>query len=534
MERRRRSGILAILACTGMVAGLDTSILNVALPTLIRQLHASNSELQWIVDSYVVVYASFMISSGSLGDRWGRAKTWKLGAIIFMLSSAAAAFSTTPTTLTIFRSLMGLGATMTVPVSLSIITHVFTDPPGRARAIGVWSATSFLGVATGPIIGGVLLSHFWWGSVFLITVPVIMVMLVAGSRLLPESRDPDAARFDPLGVLLSAGTFSLLLWGIIEAPDNGWLSISTIAIFGLAVLTAAGLILWERRSSSPMLDLSLFANSRFTMSTLVASMVILSFTGALFLVTQLMQFVFAYSALTTGFWLVPMALVMAIVGSVSATVASRLGAKPVLLMGPGVAVVGCLLLGFFCRAGLAAVVGATSLIGAGMALTFAPSLELALGSVDREKAGTVSGTNNTFRQFGTAMGIAVLGSVYASSYRSSVTHGLGSIGVSRTNIVKATSSVGSALKIGHDIGGKQGLLVSSAARHAFINGTTVSMMAAAGVCCGAVLLSGFLLPGSAHLRLPRLKGEPAPSDSTTDLSDALIVDLTERSLRTES
>jgi EmrB/QacA subfamily drug resistance transporter len=499
---RRKKGILAILAGTGTVAGLDNSILNVALPTFVRQLHASNSELQWIVDAFVVVYASFMISSGSLGDRWGRARTWKLGMTIFMASTAAAAFSTTPTTLILFRSLMGLGATMTLPVSLSMITHLFIEPGERARAIGVWTAANFVGLATGPVIGGALLTHFWWGSVFLVTVPVIVVMLVVGIRLLPESKDPGAARFDPLGVLLSAATFGLLLWGVIEAPDQGWLSAETLLVFGIAVLAAAGFFLWESHNSSPMLDLSLFTSTRFTISTVVASLIILAFTGALFLVTQLMQFVFGYSPFVTGLCLVPMALVMAGVGAFSPAIAARVGIKPVMIFGPGLAGGACLLLGFLSRSGLAIVIGTTALIGAGIAIMFAPSLELALGAVSRDKAGLVSGTNNTVRQFGTAMGIAVIGSVYASGYRISVVRDLAKQGIARSHLSTVTSSVGSALQYGNKIGGKQGALISDAARHAFVNGATESMAVAGGVCFAAALLAGALLPRSAALRAP--------------------------------
>ena len=316
-----------------MVIGVDNTILNVALPTLVRDLHASTSDLQWIVDAYVLVFAGLLLTAGALGDRYGRRRTLTIGLMIFGTASAAAAFSSGSTELIAFRALMGIGAALIMPATLSILTNVFTDPKERGRAIGVWAGVSAIGVAIGPIGGGLLLQHFWWGSVFLVNVPIVACALVLGRFFIPESKDPKERKLDPVGAVLSMIAMSSLLWAIIEGPTNGWGSASTIAAFTAGVVVLVLFALWERRSDEPMLDVTFFRNPRFTIASLSITLAFFAVSGMLFLVSQLLQFAQQYDALGAGLRIAPIAIVLGLCAPLSPRLVERIGTKRTVTLG---------------------------------------------------------------------------------------------------------------------------------------------------------------------------------------------------------
>ena len=302
--------ILSVLCVTLLLISLDNTVLNVALPTIARVLHASRSQLQWMVDAYAIVFAGLLLSLGVLGDHLGRKWVFMGGLVTFGGGSACAAWSQSPDLLTASRALMGIGAAALMPCTLSILTNVFTQERDRARAIGIWSATTGMGVALGPILAGVLLAHYWWGSVFLINVPVAVTGLVGTALFVPNSKNPRAARPDPIGAVVSVLGLGLLLWGIIEAPGRGWTSplILGSLIGGLAVIGV--FIAWERRIDHPMLPLRFFANRRYSVAISALALVLFALLGMFFLMTQYLQFDLGYSPLEAGVRVVPVALAL--------------------------------------------------------------------------------------------------------------------------------------------------------------------------------------------------------------------------------
>lgn len=255
---------LAVLCLSLLIISIDNGILNVALPTLTRQLHATPSQLQWIVDSYLLVFGGLLLTTGRLADRFGRKRVLTTGLVLFGLTSLAASFGTSPGQLVVLRAGMGVGAALIMPATLSILVNVFTDGPSRSRAIAYWTLMNAVGAFFGPVAGGLLLRQFWWGSVFLVNVPVVVVALALGHYLVPESRDPRSASFDVPGMVLSTGALAALLWGIIEGPALGWGDPEVALGFGLAVVLGTAFIVWERRIPNPMIDLAAFASPSST------------------------------------------------------------------------------------------------------------------------------------------------------------------------------------------------------------------------------------------------------------------------------
>ena len=305
-----RWGVLVVLCAAALIINVDNTILNVALPTLVRDLHATSSQLQWIVDSYSMVFAGLLLVSGSLADRFGRQKFFLLGLAVFGTGSIAAAFSGSVHLLIPSRVLMGLGAALTIPSSLSIVNDVFRDPRQRAKAIGAWGGIIGLGIAIGPIAGGLLLAHFWWGSVFLVNVPIVVAALIGTLVLVPDSKNPAVERPDPVGVVLSVAGLGLLLWAIIEGPTQGWASPDVIGAGVASLIVIGAFIAWESHSRHPMLKLGLFADRRFSTAAAAECLGLFGLAGALFVVTQFLQFDLGFSPLQAGLRILPMAGVL--------------------------------------------------------------------------------------------------------------------------------------------------------------------------------------------------------------------------------
>jgi len=414
-ERRWLS--LLVLCISLMVIGLDNTVLNVALPSLVRQLHASTSQLQWIIDAYTIVFAGLLLTAGSLGDRFGRKRGLTVGLAVFGSGSLLSALSGSATMLIGTRALMGIGAAFIMPSTLSILTNVFTVPAERAKAIGIWAGVSALGIGIGPLAGGLLLQHFWWGSVFLVNVPLVLLGLTLGRFLIPESRDPSTPRLDPFGAFLSIVGLATLLWGLIEAPGKGWLSPGILTAFAAGAVILAGFVIWELRCSSPMLNVRFFKNPRFTSASMAMTLVFFALFGTLFVLTQYLQSVLGFSTLKAGAVLVPQAFVLMIVAPTSNLVVRRIGSK--LVVAFGLSVVGASLALFVTltpHSTMLHVIGITVLLALGMGNVMAPATESIMGSLPRDKAGVGSAVNDTTRQVGGAVGVAVVGSVLSSRY----------------------------------------------------------------------------------------------------------------------
>ncbi|HEY3485447.1 MAG TPA: MFS transporter, partial [Ilumatobacteraceae bacterium] len=324
---RRRWWTLVVLNVSLLLIVMDNTILNVALPTLARDLDASGSELQWIVDSYVLVFAGLLLCAGALGDRFGRRGALSAGLVVFGLGSAAAMMAGSAEMLIAARAFMGVGGALIMPATLSILTNVFTDPKERAKAIAMWATVGGLAVAIGPIVGGWLLEHFSWGAVFAVNVPVVAVALVAGRQLVPTSRDPETPPLDLPGAVGSIVGLGALVWAIIAAGEQGWTAQGPLTGFAVAAVALPAFVAWERHTSHPMLDMTFFRNRRFSAASIGVMLGYFAMFGAMFLLTQLLQFVLGYSPLEAGIRILPFALTMAVFATVSAKLVELVGTK---------------------------------------------------------------------------------------------------------------------------------------------------------------------------------------------------------------
>jgi EmrB/QacA subfamily drug resistance transporter len=415
---RVRWWILGVLCLSLLVIIVDNSILNVALPHLQRDLDATFSQLQWMVDSYTLVFACLLLTAGSLGDRFGRKGALQLGMVVFGFGSLLSAFATSPAQLIATRALMGIGGAFIMPSTLSLITNVF-PPEERGRAISYWAAIAGVGVALGPISGGLLLEHFYWGSIFLVNLPIVAVALAGGGYLLPKSRDPSHPRLDLVGASLSIVGLLTLVYGIIEGPTEGWTSTTILGAFGVAAVVLAAFAWWELRSSHPMLNLQVFENPRFTAASLGIMLIFFAMFGSTFLLTQYLQSIMGFSALRAGAALLPWAAIMLVVAPLSARLAERIGTKLVVGAGLSFATASLLLISTLPATNISYlrdVLPRLVLMAIGMGLVMAPATESIMGSLPRAKAGVGSAMNDTTRQVGGALGVAVVGSVMLSVY----------------------------------------------------------------------------------------------------------------------
>jgi len=495
---RNRPLILASLLLAAFAINLDTTIVNVALPTLVRELHASNSQLQWVVDGYNLVFAALLLASGSLSDRLGRKGMLMSGLAVFGLASLAGGFMDTPGQLIAARCVMGLGAAMVFPATLSLISNIFTERSERARAIGLWGATAGMAIALGPIAGGWLLERFSWPSIFFAMAPVAAFAAALVARAVPTSRDPNAPRTDRLGFGLSTAAMGLLIYTIIEAPDHGWSSARSVTGFAVVALLLAAFVAWERRTSEPMLDVSLFANPRFTAASGAVTVAFFSLFGFIFLMTQYFQFLKGYSPLSAGVHLLPVATSVGVASVLGTKLAVRVGTKIVVATGL------LLVAGFYAWVSTASAVTGYGTIaaqmvlyGTGMGMTSAPATEAIMGVVPRAKAGVGSAVNDATRLLGGTLGVAVIGSVYASIYASHLTNHLPrALPVALAGA--AHQSVGAALGVASGVGhaGHVGLahLVHRAATGAFIDGLSAGCVVAGGVALAGAIMAAWLLP----------------------------------------
>jgi EmrB/QacA subfamily drug resistance transporter len=489
----RRWWILAVLCFSLLVIVLDNSILNVAIPTIIRDLNATNSQLQWIVDSYTLVFAGLLLTAGALGDRFGRRGALQIGFLIFGIGSVLSAMAATANQLIGTRAVMGIGGALIMPATLSIITNLF-PPQERGRAIGVWAGVAGLGGALGPLTGGFLVEHFYWGSVFLVNIPIVIIGLIAGFLLIPNSKDPSAPRLDPVGALLSIVGLTALLFAIIEAPSEGWGEPKILVpLIGGLVLMAA-FILWERHSSHPMLDVNFFRNPRFSAASASITFIFFAMFGSIFLLTQYFQFVLGYAPLETGVRMLPFAATMMVVAPSSSRVVERIGTKITVTLGLSLVTLGLLSMTTLqVDSPYPQIVWRLMLLAAGMGFTMAPATDSVMGSLPLAKAGVGSAVNDTTRQVGGALGVAIIGSVLASSYGTKVTDFLTPLGAPQQAIDAASSSLGGAAAVAAEAPAALGQALLTTANQAFVEAMHWGVaVAAVPTAIGAIVAFVFL------------------------------------------
>ena len=414
----RRWWVLAVLAISVFLVVVDNLIVNVALPTLQRELNASTTSLQWIVDSYALVFAGLLLAGGGIGDRYGRKRSLQIGLIIFAACSGMAAFAGSTNSLIFWRGAMGIGAALVFPATLAIITNLFVDPIERAKAIGLWSAVSGMAVAFGPVVGGFMLKHFWWGSVFLINLPIVAISIVAGARLIPDSRDPNAHKLDVVGFLLSVIGIGSLVYTVIESPHWGWGSAKSNLGFGIAVFTLIGFVLFESKKDEPLLEVKFFKNARFSAATSSIGIAFFCLFGFTFLVTQYFQFVRGYDTLSAGVHTIPFAVGAGVTAPLAARAALKFGTKRVVALG-----LFNMSLGLLIASRMDAqssywghVIIGMVLMANGLSFVTSPSTDAVMGSLPREKAGVGSAVNDISREVGGTLGVAIVGSVFVSLY----------------------------------------------------------------------------------------------------------------------
>ena len=482
----RRNWTLGVLSIALIIIGLDITVLNVAIPTLQKELNASASGLQWIINSYILVFAGVLLTMGTLGDRFGRRLAFQAGLVIFGLASVGAAFADSTSQLIIARAAQGIGGALIMPSTLSVIVDVFPREE-RAKAIGIWAGVAAIGIPGGMIAGGYLLENFFWGSVFLLNVPVVIVALLGSFVLIPESRDPNAKSIDWVGASISMVSLSALIYAIIEAPEKGWLSGVTLAGFAIFAVFAALFVWYEQRQEHPMVDLKLFKNARLSAAVGSIGIAFMAMLGMMFMLSQYLQFVQGYSPLDTGYRLVPMAMGFMVGAPTSALLVGRLNSRTVMTGGMFLvaASVGSMALldvetTFWITGSLIFV------MGLGMANVMAPATDAVMAAVPESHAGVGSALNDTVRQIGGALGVGIFGSILSSIYASSMSDAVS--GLPQGLADAASNQIGAALQIADSLEGSAGGELVVAAKNAFIDGTSIVY-----VISGVVALIGTVL-----------------------------------------
>jgi EmrB/QacA subfamily drug resistance transporter len=485
----RRWWALAALVASMLTLGFDTTILNVALPTMAGDLGAATGEQQWMADAYVVVFAALMLPAGLLGDRFGRRLMLIVGLGIFLAGSVVGALAGDVNAVIAARAAMGVGAALVTPLALSVLPSLFA-PDERGKAVGIISAGSALGLPLGPIIGGWLLDHFWWGSVFLVNVPMATLGIAACVFLLPESRDPSSPKVDIICTALTAAGLGVLIYAIIEAPVRGWGDPLVLGMLAAAVVLLAWLVLRERRAERPMLDMALLAHRGFLFNALAATLVMFVLSGLLFVLPPYLQAVLGHDALGTGVRLLPMMGGLLVASRTAQPVVARFGARATVSAGLVVLAFAALL---GSRTTIDSGYGFTalwlSITGLGFGFALIPAMNGALGTLPRDRAGSGSGLLMTLRQVGAAIGIALLGSLLAGAFRDR----LDVTGLPARAADTAGESVVAAHLVARQTGSAE---LAASANSAYVHGMGVVLLVCGVAALVAALLSAAFLPNT--------------------------------------
>ena len=504
MRAANRWTVLAVLSGALALISLDNTIVNVALPRLQQDLDATTAQLQWVVDAYSVMFAGTLLIAGSLGDRFGRRRMLVMGLAIFTVGSLSAVVAVNATQLTVCRALMGIGGACIMPSTLSVLVQVFPDRTERARAIGIWAAVAGLGVAIGPIIGGLLLEHFDWQAIFLVNPPIALGLLAAVLLLVPESRDPSRPRLDLIGAVLSALGLIALVVTIIELPEAG-VSSFTIGTAVVAVASLLGFVWWERRAPRPMLPMEFFANRLFSTAIVIVGVVYFALMGAMFFLPQFLQLVQGMSPLESGIAMLPGALGLLLASVVSPRLAEHFGARRLVMTGMSIVSVG--LLGFSslspstAYAFIACVFG---LMGIGLGLTLPQATNAVLASVPTQRSGMGSAVNDAVAELGGSFGVAILGAVMSITYRQHIEAEITAAG-DRINLVPefavhaARESLAAASIAAGEIPANVAQVYSDVAGDAFVSGMAWAMTIGALIAAAGVLIAWRFFPARVEI-----------------------------------
>lgn len=482
----KRWFLLAIMCLSLVMVVMAVSGLNVAIPSIQQALGASSTDLQWIIDSYAIIFAGLLLSAGAIGDRFGRKRALQGGLVLFGVGSVIGTFADSVELVIVGRTVMGIGAAFVMPATLSIISAVF-PPEERGKAIAVWAGFAGAGGAIGPLVVGFLLTDwwvfpaYWWGAAFLFNVVTVAIVLVAVSIWSPRSKDDEATPLDPVGAVLSIVGLAALLFGIIEGPVKGWTSVEVVGAFVVATVTLVGFVMWEQRSETPMLPMNYFRNSGFSIGSGVITFGFFVMFGFFFLVTQFLQFVRDYSPLDAGVATLPLAVALVAVSPRSDAVAARVGATKVMAAGFAFIAAGFVVMATVDAATSYLVIAISLvLLGIGMGITVAPATGSIMAAVPLNKAGVGSAVNDTTREVGGALGIAVLGSIANSAYRSEIDGDL-LAQLPGDAADAAGESVGAAIQISQQLPPELGSPLADSARDAFTSAFSSSLVSAAAV-----------------------------------------------------
>jgi MFS transporter, DHA2 family, multidrug resistance protein len=504
----RRWWALGALALSLLVVGLDGTVLSIALPTLSTELHATTSQLQWFVDAYLLVLAATLLPAGLLGDRFGRKKLLLAALALFGVASLACAHAGSSGMLIGARMVLGLSAAFLMPLSMAVLPVLFS-PQERPRALGIWVTATAASFPIGPIVGGWLLDNFWWGSVFLINVPVVVLGLIAVALLVPESRDPHAARLDVVGALTSSLGLAGLTYGFIEAGEKGWGDGGALGALAAGVVVLGAFVAWQRRGArrpggQPLVDLRLFRSASFTWGTIIATVMNFALFGLLFAPPQYFQAVQGKDSLGVGLRLLPLIGGLVVGARVGGRMAPRAGAKLTVAIGFALLVVG-LALGATTGTGSGYGFVATwiTIIGLGAGFAMPTALDAAIGALTAERSGVGSGLIQAVRQVGGAIGVAVLGTVLNSAYRGR----LDLTGLPAQAADAARESVSTGVAVPRELGSQPLLEV---VRSAFVGGMDAMFLVCAALAVVGTLVSLALLPSRSA---PIVGAGSAPAES---------------------
>ncbi|GAA1600303.1 MULTISPECIES: DHA2 family efflux MFS transporter permease subunit [Kribbella] len=498
----RRFGVLVALCLAVLVLGLDTTVLNVALPTLAKDLDASTGQLQWMANSYNLVLAALLLPAGLLGDRYGRRKLIAIALTLFGLASLACALSGSAGQLIAARAFLGIGAAMIVPVALSLITVLFRTEQERKKAIGFFVVANSIGMPLGPIVGGLLLDHAGWQWIFVINVPIAFLAALAVTLLVPESRSANRPAIDWLGIVLSSAGLATLVYGVTKAGETSWSDAATIVSLGLAVVLIAGFLIWQRRNREPLIELRLFRERVFTGGAVLLTVSVFAIFGLLFTMPQYFQGINGSDALHTGLKLLPFIGGMTVGAKLAEPVESRIGTRLVVMAGFVVMAAG-FVLGAFTDLGTG--YGYTAswfvVVGFGLGCSMPQAMNAALGVLDPERAGTGSGLLQAFRQVGGTVGVAVLGTVLNSVYR----HNVDTTGLPAQVADAAQRSLAGGLSVAAKTG-SAGL--ASSVREAFLTSLNTTMWVSGGIAVAGAILAAVLMPKRAARPQQAEDGQP--------------------------
>jgi EmrB/QacA subfamily drug resistance transporter len=490
--------------CLSLLAGvIDNTVLNTALPTLARVLHAGTSSLQWIVDAYTLCFAALLIPAGALGDRYGRRLSLIGGLSVFALGSLAAAFAPSAGVLIVDRVVMGFGAAFVMPATLSILNAVF-PPRERAQAIAAWSAVAGVGVIIGPTLGGLLLAHFSWGSVFLVNVPIVAIALAGVLWVVPETAEVGRRSLDVVGTLLVGGAFLAIVDAIIEAPTRGWTGLGTLAEAAGGLAALAIFVWWELRIEHPLIDLRIFSSRAFSAACGSVTVIFFALFGSLFVFTQYLQLVHGYSPLSAGVRALPFALTTGAVSPLSPVLAKHLGNRTVI--SAGLALMGLGLLDLSTArvgTGYPALAFAVAIMGAGMGLVMAPASSTIMTTVPAHQASAGSAVNDTIREMGGTLGVAIVGSLAAAAYRNRLSTRLAAHHAPAVVVHVATGSIAAADTLGKSIGGMRGGEILLAAHATFTTAMALGLRVAGGIAVVGAVAAAVVIPRSRGARAER-------------------------------